>query len=792
MRFLSFIASLFLPATLSICIGQTGSASANPGSLLKCAYRYLVHDNTDSAGILFKLVLSSNPHATQAQLGLIQVKMAEEDWSSAAELCDRLIKVYPDSIALHYLAGISEREKALGGVTWVKSRDHFEAVLARDSLYKDVLYQYALLKEDEEEFPQAIALAYRQIVLRPELVDAQAGLLHLYRHYISVTNPTEALTWLSTQKNDYGRYSGAEVLRRNKQFMLAETTLYGLLDRPSGELPLQASYLSLAHIYAIAGKTGLAVGCYWRAVDGIKTWLGGKMVFEDLKYIITDDELKEYGSLFSDRLKKAFFHRVWETRDPMPATAINERLVAHLQRYVQAEEQFEYYGRRPAISNPDWMHVLKLPKAFRLNREFNDLGLIFLRQGPPSYIERTMGNPTNENDPNDETWKIIKNDPTATPMSKARDQKYISQSAFPETNMFGPTAIDPHQSWIYAASGEEPQRILHFALHNTSHNNWRLTPLPGEAWNLDDEMLEKLQAHDFTYARILKAPRLETTQRAADLQSHEVEVVATALATDRHVWSNGTKELSIPHAIDAFRNPSGGTLLDVSYAIPYAPLREAGGPGATRMLVEVGIATASQTSKRVIDSKLDTLDLLLPPDGKGSYIGLFRQVLATDSVRVTGHVRTLQARIVASWNERLRVPAFTGREFILSDVQLLLPTNDDLSINIDGVKVRQSPFKNYSRSKPLYAYVQVYNLVNDIDGKARYTAIFTIAPNDDPEKARVLADITRDLSDKSYRAEFQMLDIKGVSPGKYVLTVTVTDRLRVETVSRSREVEITK
>jgi tetratricopeptide (TPR) repeat protein len=787
-----FILESFLPVTSSLCIAQIDSSVTNPDSLLKCAYRYFAHDNTDSARILFTMVLSSKPHATQAQLGLIQLKMAEEDWSSAAELCDRLIKVNPDNIAIHYLAGISDREKALGGVTRMKSRDHFEAVLARDSLYKDVLYQYALLKEDEEEFPQAIALAYRQIVLRPELVDAQAGLLHLYRHYISVTHPTEALTWLSTRKNDYGRYFGAEVLRRNKQFMQAETTLYGLLNRPSGELPLQASYLSLAHMYAIAGKTGLAVVCYWRAVDGIKTWLGGKIVFEDLKYIITDDELKEYGSIFSDRLKKAFFHRVWETRDPMPATAINERLVAHLQRYVQAEEQFEYYGRRPAISNPDWMHVLRLPKAFRLNREFNDLGLIFLRQGPPSYIERTAGNPTNENDPNDNMWKIIKNDPTATPMSKARDQKYISKSAFPETNMFGPTAIDPHQAWIYSASDEEPQRILHFALHNTSHNNWRLTPLPGEAWNLDDEMLEKLQAHDGEYSRLLKAPRLETTQRAADLQTQEVEVVATALATDRHVWSNGTKEISIPHAIDAFRNPSGGTLLDVSYAIPYAPLREVTGPGTKRVLVEVGISTASRTSKRMIDSRLDTLDLLLTPDGKGSYIGLFRQVLVADSVRLTAHVRALQAQVVGTWSERLRVPAFTGKDFMLSDLQLLLPTTDDSSIKIDGVKVQQSPFRSYSRAKPLCAYVQVYNLVKDIEGKAAYNAKFTIAPNDDPEEARVLAEVKRDLSDKSYRAEFQMLDIKGISPGKYVLTVSVTDRKRVETISRSREVEITQ
>ena len=782
------IACLLLPATLSLCTAQIDSSATNPDSLLKSAYRYLAHENTDSARILFKLVLSSKPHAAQAQLGLIQVKMAEEDWSGAAELCDRQLKVNPDDIAVHYLAGISERGKAPGERTWAKSREHFEAVLARDSLYRDVLYQYALLIEIREELPEALEMAHRQVQLRPELGEAQAGLLHLYRHYISVANPADSLKWLSSQKNDYGRYFTAEVLRRKKQFMQAETTFYGLLKGPSN-LPPQAYYLSLAHLYAIAGKPVRAQECYWKTVDGIASWLGGTIIFENLKYVITDDELDEYRRLSSDHLKIAFFHRVWEARDPMPASALNYRLVEHLQRFVQAEEQFEYYGPRFAVSNPDWLHVLKLPRAFRLNREFNDLGVIFLRQGPPNSIERTVGNPIDEDD---RMWKIIKHDPTATPMSKSRDQKYISKSLFPETNTFGPHVIDPHQSWIYYPSAEEPQRIIHFALHNTARNYWRLTPLPGESWNLDDEMLEKLAAYDPQYMTLLKAPRLETTQRAADLTNHEKEVVATALTTDRHIWSNGTKEISIPHAIDAFRNKNGGTLLDVSYAIPYAPLREAAGPDTKRVRVEVGISTASHTSSRVIDSRLDTLDLLLTPDGKGSYIGLFRQVLVADSVRVTAHVRTLQVQAAGTWSERLRIPAFTGRDFMLSDLQLLLPATYGPLIEIDGVKVQQSPFKSYSRTRPIYAYVQVYNLVKDIEGKAGYAAKFTIAPKNDPDDTTVLAEVKRDLTDENSRAEFQTLDIKGINPGTYVLKAVVMDRKRVQTVSRAREIDITK
>ncbi len=129
---------------------------------------------------------------------------------------------------------------------------------------------------------------------------------------------------------------------------------------------------------------------------------------------------------------------------------------------------------------------------------------------------------------------------------------------------------------------------------------------------------------------------------------------------------------------------------------------------------------------------------------------------------------------------------------MVSDLQILLPAVYGPLIEIDGVKVQQSPFKSYSRTRPLYAYIQVYNLIKDLEGKAGYTANFSIAPKDDPDDATVLAVNTRDLSDETSRAEFQTLDIKGIKPGKYVLTAIVTDRKRVQTVSRSREVEITR
>ncbi len=795
MRFHRVIVWFVVSAAVSLCAAQTDSSAVHPDSLLKTAHRYLSRGSTDTARALFEAVLSSGLHTGQARLGLVQVAMAQEEWWDAAHLCDTLLKYNPHDIGAHYCAGICEREWGaqtagiIRTVAWGRSRDHFDAVLASDSLYKDVLYQYARLKECQEELADAIALASRQLLLRPDQVDAQVGLFRIYRHYISEAEPNEVLPWLEGQGNGYGRYFAAEVRRRSRHLPEAEIALIQLLKEPSG-VPPQACYLSLARIYASVNDDARAQFCYWKGIDAISSWLGAALVFEDLKYIIADKELEQYRSLSSDRLKSSFFHRFWQVRNPMPATAINYRLIEHLRRYVQAEEQFEYYGLRTGFSDPDRTKVLKLPNAFYLNKEFNDPGLIFLRQGPPNKIERTMGNAPVAWNPNDPMQRRLEDQ--VVPL----EDRYNTETRewfrrIENANTYGPKAVDQHQSWLYFASGDEPQRIFHFALHNTASDNWRLTPLPGDPDYLDSEMLANLAMYDPRYSRLQKGGGLEATKLVADIQQDEEKVVATALATDRHVWNNGTKEFPVPHAIDAFRSSSGRTLLDVSYAIPYSSLREAAGASTKKVLVEVGISTTSPGGGRVIDATRDTLDLLLTPDGKGSYIGLFRQVLGSDSVRLVAHVRALEAPAVGTWTEHLRIPSFAGSEFMLSDLQLLLPATSGPLIEIDGVKVVQSPFRSYQNEKPFYAYLQVYNLVKDNDGHAVYTARFTLAPKDRPDASTVLGEIKRDLSDDS-RSEFQLMDFQGVKPGVYTLTVSVTDKKRLQTLTRSREIEIIK
>jgi GWxTD domain-containing protein len=749
MRFHRIVFCLFVSAAASLCTAQTPPTAAPPDSLLKVAYRYLSRGRTDSARVLFEHTLSVRPGDARALLGLVQVAIEEEEWSTASGLCNDLLKQDPRNLAAHYYAGIALRElepqSAAHTMDWARARKHFEAVIAADSLYKDVLFQFARLKEYEGNWPETFSLAERQIRARPDDVETHLEMFHLYKHFIAETDSDDTLPWLRSQANDYARYFIAEVLRRNQAFTEAETAIVRLLSRPS-TIPAQACYLSLARIYASRHEDSRAEAAYWKAVDGIADWLGAALLFDDLKYIIYDRELDQYRSVASDNRKRAFFHGFWDVRNPMPAAPINARLIDHFRRYVRAEEDFEYYGFRGGFTNPDRTHVFRQPKSYFLNKEFNDMGLILLRQGPPDEIERTMG-------------------------------------GFGDTNPL--EEIDPNQSWIYHGSAGESSRVFHFARHRAASNNWRLVPVPN-----DPAMLEKLVVWDLRYRDLQRGTKSEQMRRSADLEIEQKDVVTAALTTDRHVWEKTVTQFNVPHGIDAFRNEDGRTLLDVSYAIPLESLREAAKDGTTNILVEVGISTSAPNGQR-LGSRVDTLRLQLDPEFSGSYIGLFRQLVIPDTMHLAAHIRALNVPAVGTWSERVRVPSFKGNEFMLSDLQLLLPSFRGPAIEIDGVKVVQSPFGSYSRAKPLLTYLQVYNLVKDMNGKAAYAIRYAMIPDGHPEDATVITETKRDLTD-DHRSEFQTLDIKGIKPGIYTLTVTVTDRKRVQTLTRSRQIEITR
>jgi hypothetical protein len=600
-------------------------------------------------------------------------------------------------------------------------------------LYRDVLLQLAILERYRGELDRALDLAYRQIALRPGLPEAEIGLYRIYRFLLYDQSPQDALRMLKLRPTHESLFFTAELLRRVNQLDDSEKLLRQLMLSP-GEVPVQAALLSQTRIDVKRGRADSGEHAYWEAVDRVSTGLGSALLFEDLKYIVTDAELDAYNALSSDRRKQAFFRSFWARRNPTPSAPSNPRLVEHYRRLLVAESEFEYYGFRNAFNDPERFRTFHFPRSFALNREYNDKGLIWIRHGKADVIRR---------------------------------------------------ALNDTEFWIYFQRGEDPQRIFSFSMRNSVANNWRLISLPDAP-----ELIEELAVYDKRYRDLLTADPLARLGREGAVIDQSRDNVEEGLATDRHTWREETVPLVIPGSVDAFRSDGGKTLLDITYGMPLDQIAEKLPAGTSEASIEVGVDISTPQGVRQ-SARIDTLRLAVDADFRGAYSGLFRSVVVPESLIVAVHVRVIGSAMIGGWRQPLRVRDFTGEGLMLSDLQLLLPSSREPAIEIEGVKVMQSPFHRVPRENPLMTYMHVYNLTQDVWGKTLYTIRYMLAPPDaDPgEDEELLLEET--LSGTSaFDARFRMLNLGAVDEGSYRLIVRVTDTKRNRVAQAERLIEV--
>jgi len=740
-----------LGAAVASLLGATVPAAAQQrariDSLVARGDSALALGNAAEARSLYEAALDIDDHARNALLGCGRALLALDLWGDAKDCFTSILKRDSSDITAHYEAGIAYRETGktkawiLRNFDWGTSRDEFFWVMRHDSSFDDVLYQYARLLECRKEYPRAIAAGHAQIVKRPDLPGAGIGLYRLYRSFVA-NDRASAIEWLRGQGTPIATLFLADALRRENRLDEAEEMLDSLLA--SGTVPqTQSIFLSLARIDAKRDSLHAAEVHFWEAVDAIGTRLGADLVEEDLKYLVSDEEMARFSRTDLPKHAAAFFHGFWDARNPAASGASNVRIGEHYRRLVYAEENFEYTGFRTGFNNPDQYRELRFPKSYRLNQEFNDKGLIYIRHGGPDNLERAA-------------------QPT-----------------------------EPGESWLYEATGETPRRIFHFQRMNATGNNWRLIPYPQ-----DVALLSVLTTWDVKFGDLLRNDPSVRARMRDEIIEQSRETVGEALATDEHTWKKEVTAFQFPFSIDAFRSAGPKSLIDISYAIPLASLSAGMSTPGRPIPAEIGLAIRSLSGQSTV-TRLDTITV--PPEEEGTrdvYMSLYRYLVPPDAYSIAMHVRPLEGNSFGKWKAEKTIPRLTS-ELALSDIQFLLPSSLKTTLEIDGVKVVPSPFSEYANTAPLYTYFHVYDLIKDADGKTSYAVryLLTPAPEGKPlpdidpenpgEKTILLAEKKRDGNEER-GAEFGTLDLGNVKAGRYLLTIAVKDRNRVQTVMGRR------
>ena len=247
---------------------------------------------------------------TLIQLGRSAV--AHQDWQKVLTLALGGLRCDSTSLQCHYWAGIAERELGSGQQNdhSKRAQNHFECILRRDSTFEDVLVQYALLERHKGNQARALALAQLQLMVTPNNEAAQIGLWRLLRYFLISQSSEVFLSWSKGYSGAPFRFFEGEAMRRTGRLSSADSVFMSLLGVING-VPQEAVRLAHARSCFMRGDHAHAESEYMMAVQGLSSDVGAGVLFDDIKYIMSDAELDWFRGLHSLASRQEFFRTFW-------------------------------------------------------------------------------------------------------------------------------------------------------------------------------------------------------------------------------------------------------------------------------------------------------------------------------------------------------------------------------------------------------------------------------------------------------------------------------------------------
>ena len=130
-----------------------------------------------------------------------------------------------------------------------------------------------------------------------------------------------------------------------------------------------------------------AAQAYWESIQALHDSSDAAILSDDVRFISTSEEWQKLKSVPIDSLSR-FYNIFWRSRDPLPSTPINERLVDHLHRlnYVSSYcrrfgniDLFRYDSR--VFLGDEILKELNIFDARCEERSLDDMGLTIMRCG---------------------------------------------------------------------------------------------------------------------------------------------------------------------------------------------------------------------------------------------------------------------------------------------------------------------------------------------------------------------------------------------------------------------------
>ena len=705
----------------------------------------------------FKAAVQRDKHWAPGHvgMGLVYVRMPRRRLDARKALRTAL-KLDPGSAEYQYIMGLTFMDQADKG--WLigsdpDGREYFQRAVELDPLHPDAWFQLGrcyeelnladhqkLVRDRYDDYIQALNAYLRQYQVNPEHPEALrrfAGICHRFEYY----------------------ERGAERLREMAAAMegIAPDVIRAMLTQ------FEALTMSKEKQYDLLQRS---LETYIKSLDPAE-----QEVYADLSHVAPPDVLEAWQAAEgADRDK--VWQDFWNARDSNPATVENERLVEHYKRVMYARLHFAD-GQHP----------------------YDRRGEMYVRYGAPDdrrrFVFRHFENP--------DIPHMLTGNPAVDAIRERnlltgyRLQLHAGESPNP---MMQWTMNRVEALWLNARSQMETQP-------GYLVESWVYVPHDLELYFVDtlkdgrlDYPLKTVSIHT---RDMVRQDRFHPRQRAAELITRSPEV---------YTHDFGGESLDYAFDITTFRGAGDKTVMELAYSIP---------------VWQFGEVTDGQGLKTFLNNQATLRDSVFSPAFNQKFrfgpIERPQRKLSSDQARVSAYTLAVDVQVppgqftaavemndeasrrIGVYERPVTVPDYRGSNLMISDLKLstgITQADQPGPFVRQGLNIVPHPLRAYGRGQLVYVYYEVYNLEQDEAGRTSYETNYEINPEGMPDTRsrfdgrpgrsgdqQTVVLTYEDEGEASEEAEYTAIDTADLTPGVYVLNVTVEDRQTGERAARS-------
>ena len=722
-----------------------------------------------------------NPDAHLA-LGRTYMRMKNR-MVDARKSLKQALRYDPEHSEVHYFLGIAYMEQSkrdpAAPVYVMQARRSFSRAAASNPLHPDAYYRLGLSYENpSRDFKKALALFYRQLMIKP---DHQDALDHLERCSYLLKQFQDGIDLLTQVVDVHG--------------IAVPDYVHTLINK------LKATLLQSQSRFAEADQ---AYGEFLAKAEPEE-----RALYMDLAYVVSEEENRQYQALESEDGKAEFRRRFWATRDPKPATAVNERIVEHYRRVMHAREHFSK-GQQP----------------------WDRRGGVYIRYGEPDdqqhFIMQTGENALKNYQPTGDAridairernfmWRYRLKIDNAGSEWRGPSTRSIRD---PDAGDYLPELEEQQEANSNLVSSGGSQQAAGLNAFSARSARTQSLGFLAESWVYLEHDLELFfvdQVGVGKYDYPLQVHETNIAEAVVQDKYHPMRIAAALIekTPESYVFDYGGGPLRFMYDIVSYKGEDGLAEVEIAYMVPVEQLETVTDGRGLRTWFDGHMVfqddqynRVAQTSRRIgpIDRPLSAVS------GEEAGIELHTGMMEMDappgSYRSAIEVRDEATRRIGIFEQAYSVPDYAGDALMISDIKLavsIAPADSARGPFIrNGLEIVPNPARLYQRTDPVHFYYEIYNLARGESGRSSYRVELEVKNKDRPQNLfwRILKGIDRlvrrtdneqsvlmvfeNEGNRSDEYSYTSIDTGDTPTGGYEMTVRVTDLHSGRTATRTK------